>query len=71
MNNNLKYYYCNKIMILRTILYMIYLINIEAGPSYPTRNWLKICNTSKFSNKTVQLGNSWRDYWVENLDILY
>jgi hypothetical protein len=71
MKKYIKSNFCNIIMILKTILYMIYLTNSESVSTYPTRNWLKICNSSTVSNKTTTLRNNWRDYWRENLDTLY
>ena len=54
-------------MIFKVFLYFIYVTNSEVIHTYPTRNWLKICNSTKFYNKSAQL----RDYLRENLDTLY
>ena len=54
-------------MFIKTLIYILFIRNIESTPPYPTRRWLKICNSSNIYNKTIKL----RDYLKDNLDVLY
>ena len=54
-------------MFIKKLIYILFIKKVESAPPYPTRRWLKICNSSKIYNKTVKL----RDYLKDNLDVLY